>query len=84
VVGKTEAEKGESLGEEDLHLITYHIPDGKYIDHGAIFLPDGQRPKEVNSIAVGKDGSVYALAAITQNGHNRTDLMRIPTLMGAR
>ncbi|MGA3327505.1 MAG: hypothetical protein ABSF45_23835, partial [Terriglobia bacterium] len=78
VAGKSVAQKGESKGEEDLHLITYYIPTGKYIDHGAIFFPDGQRPKEVNSIAVGKDGSVYALAAVTQNGRNRTDLMRVP------
>ena len=78
VAGKSVAQKGESRGEEDLHLITYYLPTGKYIDHGAIFFPDGQRPKEVNSIAVGKDGSVYALAAVTQNGHNRTDLMRVP------
>ena len=78
VAGKSVAQKGESKGEEDLHLITYYIPTGKYIDHGAIFFSDGQRPKEVNSIAVGKDGSVYALAAVTQNGQNRTDLMRIP------
>jgi hypothetical protein len=78
VAGKSNAQKGESKGEEDLHLITYYIPTGKYIDHGAIFFPDGQRPKEVNSIAVGQDASVYALAAVTQNGRGRTDLMRIP------
>jgi hypothetical protein len=78
VAGKSVAHKGESKGEEDLHLITYYIPTRKYMDHGAIFFPDGQRPKEVNSIAVGKDGSVYALAAVVQNGHGRTDLMRIP------
>lgn len=78
VAGKSVAHKGESKGEEDLHLITYYIPTGKYMDHGAIFFPDGQRPKEVNSIAVGQDGSVYALAAVTQNGKNRTDLMRVP------
>jgi len=78
VAGKRVAEKGESKGEEDLHLITYYIPTGKYMDHGAIFFSDGQRPKEVNSIAVGKDGSVYALAAVTQNGRSRTDLMRVP------
>ncbi len=78
VAGKSVAQKGESKGEEDLHLITYYIPTGKYMDHGAIFFPDGQRPKEVNSIAVGKDGSVYALAAVTQNGQSRTDLMQVP------
>ncbi len=77
VAGKSIAQKGESKGEEDLHLITYYIPTRKYIDNGAIFLADGERPKEVNSIAVGSDGSVYALAAATQNGRSRTDLMRI-------
>jgi hypothetical protein len=77
VAGKGLAQKGESKGEEDLHLITYYIPTRKYIDHGAIYFPDGQRPTEVNSIAVGKDGSVYALSAVTQNGKNRSDLMRI-------
>ena len=84
VAGKTTAQKGESKGEEDLHLITYYIPTGKYIDHGAIFIPDGQRPTEVNSIAVGKDASVYALAAVIQNGHSRTDLMRIPGPINSR
>jgi hypothetical protein len=84
VAGKSLAQKGESKGEEDLHLITYYIPTGKYIDHGAIFFPDDERPKEVNSIAVGKDGSVYALAAVAQNGHGRTDLMRIPGPINSR
>ena len=77
VAGKSMAQKGESKGEEDLHLITYFIPTRKYIDQGAIFCSDGERPKAVNSIAVGNDGSVYALAAITRNGHSCTDLMRI-------
>ncbi len=77
VTGISVAEKGESMGEEDLHLITYDIPTGKYMDHGAIFFPDGQRPKQVNSIAVGNDTSVYALAAIERNGESQTDLMRI-------
>jgi hypothetical protein len=81
VAGKSVAQKGESKGEEDLHLITYYIPTGRYIDHGAIFFPDGQRPKEVNSIAVGNDTSVYALAALTRNGYDQTDLMRIPVPM---
>jgi len=78
VVGKSVAQKGESKGEEDLHLITYYLPTGKYFDHGAIFFPDGQRPKEVNFIAVGKDTSIYALAAVTRNGRSQTDLMKIP------
>jgi len=67
----------EAKGEEDLHLVTYDIPTAKYMDHGAIFYPDGGRPSYVNSIAIGKDGSVYALARITRGGETRTDLIKV-------
>lgn len=77
VAGKSSTAMGESKGIENLHLVTYHIPNSHYQDQGAIFFPDGQRPVNVNSIAVGKDGSVYALSRITEKGHTRTDLMRI-------
>jgi hypothetical protein len=79
LAGKSSTAKGESKGQEDLHLITYDIPNAKYMDHGAIFFKDGQRPSYVNSIAVGKDGAVYALSRITENGHTRTDLIGIPS-----
>jgi hypothetical protein len=62
--------------KEDLHLVTYKIPTASYVDHGAIFFPDGQRPSLVNSIAVAKDGSVYSLAGVEQKGHVRVDLFR--------
>jgi hypothetical protein len=71
---------GESKGIEDLHLITYDIPGGRYIDHGAIYFADGQRPSYVNSIAVGNDGTVYALSRITEGGKTRTDLISIQAL----
>lgn len=70
--------KIEAQGEENLHLITWDIPTATYTDHGPIFLEDGQRPSYVNSIAIGKDGDVYALAAIHEGGKERTDLIRIP------
>ncbi len=78
VAGKDSTGKGEAKGLEDLHLITYDIPSVKYIDHGAVFLTDGQRPLYVNSIAVGKDGSVYTLCRIEREGHVLTDLICIP------
>lgn len=78
VRGKSETAMGESKGTENLHLITYHIPTGKYTDQGPIFYADGQRPAYVNSIAVGKDGTVYTLARITEDGRTRTDLISIP------
>ena len=66
-------------GEENLHLVTYDIPTTTYTDHGPIFFQDGQRPSYVNSIAIGKDGSVYALSNVTESGKTRTDLIRIPS-----
>ena len=77
VKGKDSTAKGESKGRENLHLITWHIPTKKYIDQGAIYFPNGQRPNYVNSIAVGKDGSVYALTRVSEDDHAKTDLMRI-------
>ncbi len=68
-------------GQENLHLITYDIPAMKYTDHGPIFFENGDRPAYVNSIAVGKDGTVYTLSRITEGGHTRTDLISIPPVL---
>ncbi|MFO0892698.1 MAG: hypothetical protein U0790_26590 [Isosphaeraceae bacterium] len=77
VAGKSKSAMGESKGVENLHLVTYDIPTMATVDHGAIFLADGQRPSYVNSIAVGKDGTVYALSRITASGKTRTDLISV-------
>jgi hypothetical protein len=77
VTGIESTAKGESKGRENLHLITYRISNGGYRDHGPIFFANGERPAYVNSIAVGKDGSVYALTRVTENGKTRTDLMSV-------
>jgi hypothetical protein len=45
------------------------------VDHGAIFLENGDRPAYVNSIAVGKDGIVYTLSRMTENGVMGGDLI---------
>ena len=78
VAGKGDTAKGESKGEENLHLITYEIPAAKYTDHGPIFFDGGQRPSYVNSIAVGKNGVVYALSRVPEAGRTRTDLISVP------
>ena len=59
--------QGRVKGRESLHLITWHIPTRRYSDHGPIFFPNGQRPNYVNSIAAGKDGSVYALSRVSED-----------------
>ncbi len=75
--GKDRIAMGAAKGLENLHIITYDIPTGKYIDHGRVFYKDGQRPLYVNSIAIGKDGTVYTLARITEKDHTRADLIKI-------
>jgi hypothetical protein len=78
VTGKGDTAKGESKGDENLHLVTYEIPAATYTDHGPIFFDGGQRPTYVNSIAVGNDGVVYALSRIPGTGRTRTDLISVP------
>jgi hypothetical protein len=77
VRGRDRTAKGESKGEENLHLITYDIPARRYTDHGPIFFTDGGRPSYVNSIAIGKDGAIYALSRVSGDGDTRTDLIAI-------
>jgi hypothetical protein len=70
--------------QENLHLVTYDIPTGRCVDHGAIFFADGERPSNVQSIAVSQDGTVYALARIPRSGRREPDLIRIaPVPLGA-
>lgn len=68
---------GTAKGLENLHLITYDIPKGKYMDHGPIFYPYGGRPTYVNSIAVGPNGNVYTLARFEHKGKVVEDLVKI-------
>lgn len=78
VEGELEIGLGGARGLENLHLVTYNIPNKKYIDHGAIFYTDGKRPTWVNSIAIGSDGNVYTLARFKHNGKVIEDLIKIP------
>jgi len=78
VKGVEEIAMGAARGLENLHLITYHIPAGRYTDHGPVFYGDGSRPTYVNSIAIDKNGNVYALARFEHNGKLIEDLIRIP------
>ena len=81
VRGKDSTAKGESKGVENLHLITWDIPTGRYTDHGPVFYEDGERPAYVNYIAVGQDGSIYTLARVRQVDSFRADLVRIPPVI---
>lgn len=76
--GKEATAMGEAKGLENLHLVTFDLVSGQYSDHGAVFFRNGERPLYVNSIAVGKDGMVYTLSRITEQGRTRTDLISFP------
>jgi hypothetical protein len=78
VKGLDKISMGAARGLENLHLITYNIPTGNYIDHGPIFYEDGSRPTYVNSIAFDKDGKIYTLARFEHEGNLVEDLIKIP------
>jgi len=78
ITGKDTTGKGEAKGEENLHLVTYHIPDARYYDHGAIYFEGGGHPSYVNSIAVGRDNTVYSLSRVPAAGDEvRTELFSV-------
>lgn len=77
LAGKSKTAMGEAKGLEDLHLITWHLPTSQYTDHGAGFCENGERPLYVNSIAVGKDGTVDSLGRIKKGDKVRTDLFAV-------
>lgn len=78
VKGLEQIAKGAARGIENLHLISFNIPQQKYTDHGPVFYADGSRPTYVNSIAVGKDDYIYTLARFEHNGKTIQDLVKIP------
>jgi hypothetical protein len=79
VQAKATTAKGEARGLENLHVITYDLRNGRYTDHGAVHFENGEIPTYVNTLAVGRDGALYAVARPDPAG-SRSDLMRIPPL----
>ncbi len=73
-----EAAEGAENCDEDIHLITYHVPSKKYVDHGALALGDGQTPAWAQAIAVGRNGEVYTVSQIKENAHLRAELISFP------
>ena len=71
--------KPEELNEWRLrnhHVISYDIVSGDYADLGKIVFDNGEEPIHINSLAIGKDGTFYALAQReTPKGTIITDLI---------
>ncbi len=78
VKGLDKIAMGAAKGLENLHLISFNIPENEYKDHGPVFYSDGTRPTYVNSIAIDHKGNVYSLARFKHNGELIEDLIKIP------
>ena len=82
LTGAPRAAAGE--GDEDIHLITFHIPSRKYMDHGAVVLEDEQRPAYAQAIAVGRTGEVYTVSKIKHGGRLTAEIISFPGPQGRR
>jgi hypothetical protein len=51
-------------GETQIHLVTYDIALRRYVDHGAIELEDGRRPRYCQAMEIGTNGNIYIIAWI--------------------
>ncbi len=63
--------------QENFDLVTYDIPNRKYVDHGRIVFQNGDHPRDINAIAVGLDGTVYTIATIGPGKDARADLISV-------
>lgn len=62
---------------ENLHLVTYSIPEAKYMDHGPVYYTDGTGLGYANSIAIDRDGNIYTIARSHHDGNTIADLVKI-------
>jgi hypothetical protein len=46
--------------KETVHLVTYHLPSGRYADRGVLRLPDGRYPQMAHTLAVHPNGKLYS------------------------
>ncbi|MCE5249562.1 hypothetical protein LLG96_05000 [bacterium] len=63
-IAPSEALKPDGTTDTELHLVTYDIPLRRYVDHGAITLDDGRKPRYCQGLEVGTDGNLYIAAWI--------------------
>ena len=61
---------------EVMHLVTYNIPNRRYMDHGPVF-SNGSPISNAHSIAIRQD-AVYTLGSIDREGEREVDLVEIP------
>jgi len=80
---RVNSDNNEELGlprrvVEDMALITYNIPNNRYIDHGVIRTENGSYITDFHAITFGPDNEIYTLGQSERNGQFEMDLIRIP------
>ena len=52
--------RGEALGDENCHVVSYDLYARRLVDHGAIVFDGGGHPTFVNSLAMAPDGTLFS------------------------
>ncbi len=73
--GKGEGRRVTPDQQEGTHLVTYDIATGKYMDHGAVVLANGDSIQPPQSLVMGSDGTLYTLSYVVRNGKSGIDLI---------
>jgi hypothetical protein len=74
------ADDGRQVNET-VHLVTYHLPSGRYADRGVLQLADGRYPEMAQTLVAHPDGKLYscpwleAPAGVTAKRARRCDLI---------
>lgn len=77
-------------GADEIHFVTYDIPSKRRIDWGVLQLADGTRPYAAQAMAVGHNGTIYAIAKVTsatragRQGTFRIDLLSFANPAGGK
>jgi hypothetical protein len=77
-------------GADEIHFAIYDIPSKRRMDWGVLQLANGTRPYAAQSMAIGHNGMIYAIAKVTtaaRAGHQGTfkiDLLSFPNPAGGK
>ncbi len=66
------AEDGRKV-KNTLRLVTYHLPTGRYQDHGVIRLEDGRYPTLTQSLVVHPNGRLFSVPWIEKLGQGQPE-----------
>lgn len=84
----TGARTAAANDSDEIHFVTYNIPSKRRMDWGVLQLADGTRPYAAQSMAIGHNGMIYAIAKVKaaaradHKGIFKIDLLSFPNPAG--